>query len=366
MVPRSFVAYAVNPTSQEEGSWIPIPALNRTDADVSLFLLMPNSIIYNDPTFDPLFQATTPRSIAAGTNGENITYYEPDRQVNVLSCMDQFQFCNPTKETCTPLIAFSAISEQVLVDPQLGLNAAQLNTANHIGLAIPGQLAFDIVDPRGPNSLIASESVVDNRNFAALPPTQWMREVDNWFGVSMAKLQHRIVELATGPDVIPENVTLQLTAPLNKWQKHICNNQKIRSSSDTMSFSVLGVAIILVVGAAIIFTNLVLDTLVGFIRRKMQWKDFKRLQWILDEKLQLQRLAYEEAGQGQWSGGTDAVPVTTKGQTFGMPKHVDRLHPRLGQRPGVQETAYFIGSGGPEEDGLIDRKGADATVSPVR
>lgn len=347
--------------------WNPIPALNRTDADVSIFFIAPNSVIYNAPVTDPLFTATTEYNISTGVEGANTTYYQPDRYVYVLSCIDQIQFCNPTSDACTPLFAPSFLEAKMLETSHLGLNAAQLNTAFHIGFAVPQQSTFDNVHPRGANPLRASETVIDNRN-VGLPSTHWMTEVSSWFGVSMAKLQQKIVQLATGPDNIPDGATLQLIAQGNKWQKHICNNQKVRSSGDTISFSVLGVAIILIVGTFIILTNLILDILVGFIRSEFGWKDYKRLQWILDEKLQMQRLAYEEAGQGQWSGGADAVPVTSKGDMLGVPVHVDRLHPRLGNRGEVEETGY-VGAGGggmPEAEGLMGAKGGTYTnVQPV-
>ena len=327
--------------------------------------MTPNSIIYDEPVLDPLFRATIPESLGPGPNGENATYYEPDFNVYVLSCIDQIQFCNPTTDACSPLIAPSALNGNVLETSKLGFNAAQLNTAFHIGFAVPAQSTYDIVNARGANSLRASETVIDNRNIG-LPATQWMIEVSTWFGVSMAKLQQKIVQLATGPDSIPDGATLILTAPQNKYQKHICDNQKIRSSSDTISFSVLGVAIILVVGTLIIITNLFLDILVGYLRRRFGWKDYKRLQWIVDEKLQLQRLAYEEAGQGQWSGGLDAVPVTKNGELLGLPGHVDSSHPRLGNRSDASETAYHGGGGVSEAEGLMGGKGgASATVHAV-
>ncbi len=49
-----------------------------------------------------------------------------------------------------------------------------------------------------------------------------------------------------------------------------------------------------------------LSSAVGFIRHQFHWKEHKKLQWTLDEKLQLQPMAYEEAGQGHWSGGASS------------------------------------------------------------
>ena len=100
----------------------------------------------------------------------------------------------------------------------------------------------------------------------------------------------------------------------------------------------------------------------GFIRRKLHWKDHKTLQWTLDEKLQLQRLAYEEAGQGRWSGGTNAVPVTAMGDKFGMPGGVDKAHPRLGR---VDRQSTTHGDGVPENEGLMDQKGMNYGIESM-
>lgn len=162
------------------------------------------------------------------------------------------------------------------------------------------------------------------------------------------------------PPSIPSGFTL--VGPLDKYEKRICNNQKVRSASGTISFSVLGVAIILILGAILILTNLLLDTILGFVRRKLHWKDHKSLQWALDEKLQLQRLAYEEAGQGRWSGGASGVPVTIKGDVFGVPGGVDRAHPRLGR---VGRQAAKDGGGVPESEGLMDQKGMNYGIEPM-
>ena len=154
-----------------------------------------------------------------------------------------------------------------------------------------------------------------------------MLEVSSWFAVSMAKLQQKVIAYATGPGYIPDAMTL--SRPISAQQERMCNNQIVRSSSGTISFSVLGVAIILIVGVGLITTNLLLPTAVELIRQRLKLKQYKSLQWTLDEKLQLHRLAYEEAGQGHWSGGASSVPVMRKGDKIGVPEGVDTTHPRL-------------------------------------
>lgn len=345
------------PINSPDG-WTPIVALNRTDADVSLFLLAPNSVLYVAPVADPFFAASLPIAVP-NLDGTNTTFYTADQYVSAIACIDQYQYCNPKTGRCTSLTSVSVLNSNLDQLDDIDLNVAQLNTAEQIGFAVPYMGTFNSVLSRGAQALRASETV-DNNIQIALPDDQWMTEVSSWYAVSMAKLQQKIVQYAIGPAYTPAGVNV--TAPLNDAQERICKNQKIRSASGTISFSVLGVAIILIVGAMLIFTNLVLDTLMGFIRRKLHWKDYKRLQWTLDEKLQMQRLAYEEAGQGHWSGAVSSVPVTRKHDTFGIPRDVDATHPRLGR---VQRQSGAYGRGTPEAVGLMNEKGMEYTTEPV-
>ena len=303
-------------------------------------------VVYEAPVADPFFAASTPYNLPTG-DGVNETYYSANQYVNALACIDQHQFCNPSNGKCTPLSGNLQVPTHL---PELGLNDAQASTAITMELTISFLNTYYSVHSRGSNALRASETL-DQGIQIPLPDNQWMTEVSTWFAVSMAKLQQRIVQYATGPSYVPEGLTL--VGPENIYQERVCNNTKIQSQSGTTSFSVLGVSIILIVGSVLIFTSLVLSNVMGFIRRKRHWKEYKTLQWTLDDKLQLQRLAYEEAGQGQWRGGTDSVPVTRRGDKFGVPETVDGKHPRLSR---VWRHSDNHGEVALEVEGLINQK----------
>lgn len=53
------------------------------------------------------------------------------------------------------------------------------------------------------------------------------------------------------------------------------------------------------------------------------------MRWALDDKLQLQRLAFEGAGVGLWNAGIGAVPTTKRSQTFGMDIGGEKGHPTM-------------------------------------
>ena len=303
-------------------------------------------VTYAAPVADPFFAASTPYNVSTG-DGVNDTYYTSNQDVYVLACTEQHQVCNPTNRKCTPLSGTFQVIPNL---SGLDLNDAQESTVFTMALTISFINTYNSVNSRGANALRASETL-DQGFQISLPNNQWMTEVSTWFAVSMAKLQQRTVQYAIGSSYVPEGLTL--VGPENGYQENICNNTKIQSQSGTTSFSVLGVSIILIVGFLLITISLVLSTVMGFIRQKRDWKAYKSLQYTLDNKLQLQRLAYEEAGQGHWSGGTDSVPVTRRGDKLGMPETVDGKHPRLSR---VWEQS---GSGGeitPEAEGLIDQQ----------
>ena len=329
--------------------WYPVDALNRTDADVSLFLLAPNSVRYEAPVTDPFYAATTLINLP-NDDATNFTYYTSDQNVNALACIDQHQYCNPTNKQCTPLTSFG-LAHKFLNVNNISLNDAQMVTALQLDFLTGLLTTYYSVNSRGASALRASETVNDLLQ-VALPNNQWMTEVSTWFAVSMAKLQQRVIEYATGPGYIPDGMSLM--RPVGPQEK-ICRNQILRSSSGTVSFSVLGVAIILIVGAALISTSLVLPSVVGLLRQWLNWKEYKSLQWTLDGKLQLQRLAYEEAGQGHWSGGASSVPITRKDDLIGVPEGVDTIHPRLG-RVRRHSDGGSVATGAPESESLMGDK----------
>ena len=325
--------------------WIPIPELNRTDADVAIFVLAQNSIYYDSPVSDAFFSANIVLLSPEVGTGVNLTYYKTDKYISALGCVDQHQFCNPINKKCTPLTG-SNIARGFF--PELAFNARQSATAWRILLQTMFINMYFSAHGRGSNALRASETLSDLEQ-VGLPNYQWQVEVDSWMAVGMAKLQQLIVQYATGPPSVAGN-SFVLQPQDSDWQA-MCDAQKVRSADGTTSFSVLGVAIILILGAFLILTNLVLDICVGFIQHKLDWGDHKRLQWAIDEKLQLQRLAYEEAGQGVWSGGASAVPVMRMQDRIGIPKNVDRSHPKLSlANHGRPESIIPLRSGWPQSE----------------
>lgn len=184
-----------------------------------------------------------------------------------------------------------------------------------------------------------------------IPNNQWQIEVESWFTTGLAKLQQSTVEFAVGTTNIMDTGATNIVRPTDNVGKMLCNNQKVASDGSTMNFSVLGIVLILTFGFVLIITNTCADTIVSHLQKKKDPDHHKRLQWIMDDKFQLQRLAYEEAGLGVWNGCCSAVPTTLPGQTFGLPPDVDAEHPCLTSAPVITGTSFASQSGGKVEGG---------------
>lgn len=206
---------------------------------------------------------------------------------------------------------------------------------------------YQSISGRGGSALRAQETVL-NLDQASLPANQWQIEVGNWFSTGLARLQKGILEYAQGSqNVLPGTY---IWKPTDIVSKAMCYSQKVQTTSGTISFSVLGLAIILAIGGTIILISLILDSVVGFCQRKFGKGEYARLNWILDDKFQLQRMVFEEVGMGTWDlQGT--IPVTAKGEKFGGWEGVDMEHPTLSGNRAAKTERWSDSA--PEGEGLM-------------
>jgi hypothetical protein len=109
-----------------------------------------------------------------------------------------------------------------------------------------------------------------------------------------------------------------IVPPATPEEQAMCSNQRARFVN-AMSFNGLGILVILGVGSVIIVTNLSLPFVVAFAQKHLRKGTYRRMAWIMDETWQLQRMAYEGAGQGIWRCEESMVPLTQRGEKFGLP-----------------------------------------------
>jgi hypothetical protein len=316
--PQSFLCS--NSAAESQGSaFDPVPKLSRPDGDVNLIFLESNYIMYLDQVDDPWFSAHIPGSY------EGVPGYYSDALVGILGCVEQHQLCNPSSlsETCTPLSGIDELWDDANI-ASINLSDAQLAIGQRLQpvIASTGIWSQSWQDS---DTLAKGSELLQSSISLALPPDQWVLEVNNWHARLMAMVQVMIVRYATGPDDI-EDVQF-IDPPDSDAEAWMCANQKI-GRTDYTSFSVLGIAVILAVGSAIIYVNLGLESLVrcserGARRTQGSEASGKSLEWTLHGTLQLQRMAFEGRDIGTWERLTDDVPVTARGEILDMVQIVE-------------------------------------------
>lgn len=254
---------------------------------------------------------------------------------------------------CTPLTSPLLLKDEI---SKIGLNPAQNATARLVLAAHGGKGISSSVYGRGSAALIANEHVeLGFQNH--LPNDQWMIEAKNWFAISMAKLQFAIVEYATGPPFPSEHVGVKL--PSSPDAEKICTSIKVPHSGEFMSFSALGLAIIFIVGTIILITSIVLEPVVNYAHRHWARRyNYRRVQWILDGKFQLQRMAYESAGVGVWEKKDTNTPVTAdEAAIFCLPHDIEIETPQPGFPEKIGASVPYVGAGleFQEQDALMTR-----------
>jgi hypothetical protein len=145
-------------TYAEAGSvnniWDPVSTFNRTDADVSVFFLAQNDITYGSPVFDPWFLANGTYNT---TLDDGTIYYSPNFNIQILMCIDQLQFCNPTTEHCTLLGGRIASLPE---SDKLDFNDEQSITFLRLWESTQHALTYFSVNVLGPSSMLAPPSAM--------------------------------------------------------------------------------------------------------------------------------------------------------------------------------------------------------------
>lgn len=296
--------------------FIPVNAINTTDSDLVLVFLE-NSARYTRRVTDMLFDAE--REVkSTGSVGDHV--YMQDWAVSVLACTEQHQFCNPSgnkEKSCSPMTGALELG-RVFLDG-LDFNARQYQVAVYIWNIISYYGLWDHISDLGSSALLAKNSLLggDTMMSAPLADDQWIQEVTGWYRGVLATVQRMIVDFAQGPsDPMYNNETyIKRPSPETEW---MCKSQKIRGT-DFYNFSVAGLLLILLPGGLVLLANQIASVLVSFIQGITLKGLSRRREWRLTHNLQLQRMAYEGARIGSWEGQDDAVPVTAKGDVFGLP-----------------------------------------------
>ena len=295
--------------------WNPITELQTEKADVSIIFIAANSVRFLQMCDDPVFGA---HYIDNGTAPK----YATDEYVVPIACSEAYQICNPTTDECTPFVG----SMQLINATQsLGLDIVQAGETNRLAMAALLTNMEVQTYTRRAGALRAEETTAALIQFP-LPNNQWQIEAASWFETGLARLQHEIQSYATGPtNLVPGS---RLLKPGDAVSATMCQAQMVKDDGSTTSFSILGLVLIFVVGGMIILTSWTLDTIVGWLQSRLKKGEYKKLNWLLDDKLKLQRMLLEGVGLGIWEGAM-GFPTTMSRDRFGGWRDIDVRHPTL-------------------------------------
>ena len=143
--------------------------------------------------------------------------------------------------------------------------------------------------------------------------------------------------------------------------------QKIISTA-YVNFSTMWLTIVLIVGVLIMFLEQSLETIIVWLECHKVIK-CSSIEWFGNETLQLQRMAHEELGLGDWEGCRGkTVPVTQKGQLLAIFSAADPEHPKLINPSTVVEKPEYAVNGDQSSDhpDEVGGSGAEVNESPSR
>lgn len=319
----------------QSGTFVPVPAINTTDADLSLVFIAANSVWYMEPCDDPIF--------GAHQLNEAIGVYYADYWALPLGCTEQYRVCSPQSNACTSYMGLMQLltSFGARDANQLGFNTVQQQTFYRLVPALQVSNVYYATFTRSGSALRASETL-SQLTQTYLPPNQWHLEVGSWFDSGLARLQQITQEYATGPMVVPRGSFIASPDPTVAediiWAV-MCRSQLINDGSTTMSFSVLGIAILVGLGIIIVLLSFSLDTVVGWLQKKTGKGLHAQMEWRLNDKLELQRLLYEEMHQGHWDD-SKSVPVTAWGDR--LSSVAERERKRLETKRSASDTGISM------------------------
>jgi hypothetical protein len=282
--------------SNPSSSFWPVPELNTTDGDITLYFLS-SSTKYMTPINDPWFLAAQPY---VDPERGNQTFYVGEWPVNIIGCINKIQTCIPATGKCTDLASTTTSASQW----ETALNlSGDLSRQAQIGDRLTWLYQGSLVPALGSGYLLAQEFFNGGLS-SALPDNQWIMEFQNFFGIMLAQMQQSLIEFVAGPNDPRFDKYIQPPPANRMW---MCTAQVV-SRSGYLSFAVFPFALILILGACIIFLNLSIEDLLGCARHK-----FARIspssEWRLSSLLQLQRMAFHESGKVEWSQSQVNVPI---------------------------------------------------------
>ncbi|OTA94167.1 hypothetical protein M434DRAFT_30179 [Hypoxylon sp. CO27-5] len=314
-----WMEYYYNGDLTNSSTFAPIPELKTSTGDATLCFISSNAFFFVEPCDDPVFSTHVPHWDAT----DNRTYYLGDRVVGVLGCLEQYKWCNPSSDICTPIASLGDAEYHVAHD--LSPTAMQAATVHMIVLVLNQLASIPWLSSEVTQDLEANQKVNGEIQFP-LPSNQWQIEVQSWHGIIMKLLQEGILEWTLGPTspILQEH----LLRPDSPEQAILCRSQRVKlgAGGGFANVSAFGFFFLLITGTLVVVTSICLDTFAECLGYFSSAVKRRHRVWIQDDSLHLQRLAYEAQARAlkeahgkdlgrMWADADKEIP-TVQGETL--------------------------------------------------
>ena len=319
------------------------------NASTTMLFLVSSSVSHTSRIDDLWFSAT--RLI-------DNNFFGSDHVVSVVGCATERLYCNPAHQSSENCVyEFQPRDEQEAKFRKAWKNPDDRKYLRPLAMTLHQFGAGGIgafFEARNVPNLLARQTlkfppVTYNKTWAVqtrkLPQDQWQEEIIYLSQANFAAMQHYLVDYARGAwlggalcdthDTGCERLCYSQVFCFGKltFKMILTLSQRVRSSRH-YSFNVLWMSVALIIGGIVQLIAFFLDELIALLfkfRGLQNDEDYNYAyaEWQAGSILQLQRLAQEGVGAGTWTGATDLVPVTVRGETLAVLDLRKREHPRL-------------------------------------
>lgn len=205
----------------EYSYFLPIDGLYQGDADIALFFLSANDVLYSKEVNDTWYAAHRPmgQAFTASTATGEAQYYLADEPATVLGCKMQYQGCDnslPAGKECSPPGGVADVDYfRVPHHDKKGKMLAWI-------LGAPKSV-FGVASSLRSSSLASKYSLRQNFQ-VGLPNNQWQLDVENWHNIVLSGIQGGVIDSATGPND-PDMLKYFWRRPDSDEAKYLCKNQ---------------------------------------------------------------------------------------------------------------------------------------------
>ncbi|KAI1428826.1 hypothetical protein F5Y12DRAFT_782402 [Xylaria sp. FL1777] len=316
-----------NKTVSEYSEYVPSPKLRRDDGDSVIIYLSGNGVSFPQPSNDDWYRATKPSMIAGQDNSDSM--YQTfifEEAASPLGCVEQFQFCFealPRGKQCGPV---ASLADSATAAAEISPSDTAIALLVWVFERLSGTKIDTVVKILGAGSLASQRNLAIGSQ-GPIAANQWQLDVVHWWSTSLAYTQSKFIDSVVGPS--DRRLDKYITLPENPA---ICSSQKIRTTAYT-SFNVFGLYILFIGGVVLILLSFSIEPIISCLHRRRRYSQYRYLEWVTNESLQLHRLAHEGVGWGTWSRATEEIPTIEKGQVLGCLDLTEPRHPVLFSLP---------------------------------